>query len=131
MSDVLFLTQEDAKDLFDLSGSPEQILESAWEKFHPEICVITLGGEGGIVFDGNHHHRCQAYDVHIIDRLGAGDSYTAGFLCGYLEGSIETAMRYASAMAAIKLGIRGDYFASNRQEVLRIIHAAGSREVGR
>ena len=131
MSDVLFLTQEDAKDLFDLSGSPEQILESSYDQFHPEICIITLGGEGGVAFDGTRHYRCRAYDVHIIDRLGAGDSFTAGFLCGYLEESIEMAMKYASAMAAIKLGIRGDYFISDRQEVLRIIHANGGREIGR
>jgi 2-dehydro-3-deoxygluconokinase len=131
MSDILFLTKEDAKDLFDLSGSPEQILESSYDQFHPEICIITLGGEGGVAFDGNRHYRCRAYDVHIIDRLGAGDSFTAGFLCGYLEGSVEMAMKYASAMAAVKLGIRGDYFISDKQEVLRIIHATGRREIGR
>ena len=131
MSHILFLTKEDANDLFGLSGTPDQVLQSAYDRFHPEICVITLGGEGGIAFDGSRHYRCRAYDVHIIDRLGAGDSFTAGFLCGYLEGSIETGMNYASAMAAIKLGIRGDYFISDRQEVLQIINASKGREVGR
>ena len=131
MSQILFLTKEDANDLFNLSGTPDQILQAAYDQFHPEICVITLGGDGGIAYDGSRHYRCRPYEVHIIDRLGAGDSFTAGFLCGYLEGSIEAGMNYASAMAVLKLGIRGDYFVSDRQEVLRLINAADNREVGR
>jgi len=131
LSDILFLTQEDAKDLFDISGNPEQVLQIAMEQFHPKICVITLGGEGAVASDGNRQYSSNAYKVDIIDRLGAGDSFTAGFLCGYLEGSLEKGMQYGSAMAALKLGIKGDYFISNRDEVLRLIDSARMREVGR
>ena len=131
MSDILFLTREDAKDLFHLSGTPEQMINAAYERFQPEICVLTLGSEGAIAFDGSRLWRSTAYDVQIIDRLGAGDCFTAGFLCGYLEGSIQQGMNYASAMAALKLGIRGDYFVSNRKEVLTLMKASESREVGR
>ncbi len=131
LCDILFLTREDAIDLFGLTGSPERMLQSAYEKFRPEICVMTLAGEGGMAFDGIRHYRSPAYDVQILDRLGAGDSFTAGFLCGYLEGSIETGMGYASAMAALKLGIKGDYFISDREEVLRLMKASRGREVGR
>ncbi len=129
--DILFLTREDAVDLFGLTGSPEKILRSAYEEFRPEICVLTLGGEGGMAFDGTRCYRSPKYPVQIVDRLGAGDSFTAGFLCGYLEGSIQTGMDYASAMAALKLGINGDYFISDRQEVLDLIKRSGGREVGR
>lgn len=129
--DILFLTREDAVDLFGLIGPPDKMLQSAYETYRPEICVLTLGGEGGMAFDGNRLYRSPAYDVQILDRLGAGDSFTAGFLCGYLEGSIQTGMDYASAMAALKLGIKGDYFISGRQEVLGLINGAGGREVGR
>jgi 2-dehydro-3-deoxygluconokinase len=131
MCHILYITKEDAGDLFELSGSPEQVLKSAYERFQPEICVITLGGDGGIAFDGSREYRCKPYDAHIVDRLGAGDCFTAGFLCGYLEGSIEAGMNYGSAMAALKLGIRGDYFVSGKEEVLQLIHATDNREVGR
>ena len=129
--DLLFLTREDATDLFRLSGSPDQMIQTAYERFQPEICIMTLGGEGGLAFDGKRLYRSPAYDVEILDRLGAGDSFTAGFLCGYLEGSIQNGMNYASAMAALKLGIKGDYFISGREEVLRLISTTGGREVGR
>lgn len=131
LCDILFLTREDAVDLFGLTGPPEEILQSAYERFRPEICVLTLSGEGGMAFDGTRRYRSPAYEVRILDRLGAGDSFTAGFLCGYLEGSIQTGMDYASAMAALKLGIKGDYLISDRQEVLGLIETSEGREVGR
>jgi 2-dehydro-3-deoxygluconokinase len=129
--DILFLTREDAVDIFGLAGPPEKMLRSAYETYGPELCVMTLGNEGGMAFDGDRLYRSPAYDVQILDRLGAGDSFTAGFLCGYLEGSIQTGMDYASAMAALKLGIKGDYFISGRKEVLGLVKGAGRREVGR
>ncbi len=130
-SDVLFLTQEDAKDLFHLTGTPEQVLQAAFKAFAPEICVITRGGEGALAFDGSDQYKSRAYDVQVIDRLGAGDSFTAGFLCGLLEDSVPAGMDYASAMAALKLSIRGDYFISDRKEVLDLLETSGGREVGR
>ena len=130
-SDIIFITREDAGDLFKIFGNPEEIANAVFERFNPEICIVTLGDEGGISFNGSRYLRCQAYDVDTIDRLGAGDCFTAGFLCGYLEGSIENGLKYASAMAALKLGIRGDYFLSNRKEVLDLTASCGGREVGR
>ncbi|MBW1962091.1 MAG: sugar kinase [Deltaproteobacteria bacterium] len=131
MSDILFITREDALDLFGLKDQPDQLLHSLYNQFHPEICIVTLGSDGGIAFDGSAIYQSPTYKVHIIDRLGAGDSFTAGFLCGYLEGSIVAALNYASAMAALKLGIRGDYFVSDRREVLQLIKAGSGREVKR
>jgi 2-dehydro-3-deoxygluconokinase len=131
ISDILFVTREDAADLFQLTGDPEEVVRRAHERFRPQITVITLGGEGAIAYDGRGFHRCGSHPVDTVDRLGAGDCFTAGFLCGYLEGSAAEGMRYGSAMAAIKLGIRGDYFLSDRQEVLRVLAAGGGREVGR
>lgn len=131
MADLLFMTREDAHDLFDLNGSPEDIVREAHRRYRSSICVITLGDEGGIAYDGQRFYRSRAYEVDMIDRLGAGDCFTAGFLCGYLENDIQAGMDYASAMAALKLGIRGDYFTSDREEVLALLHTDGDREVGR
>jgi 2-dehydro-3-deoxygluconokinase len=131
LCDILFLTREDAEDLFDISGEPEHMLQSAMDLFLPEICVITLGGKGAVASDGTSCYSQKAYPVEIIDRLGAGDSFTAGFLYGYLEGSIDKGLQYGLAMAALKLGIKSDYFISNREEVLRLIDSSGKREIGR
>ena len=48
MADLLFMTREDAVDLFGLDGSPEGIVKAAYRRYQPRICVVTLGDEGGI-----------------------------------------------------------------------------------
>ncbi|RJQ57173.1 MAG: sugar kinase [Desulfobacteraceae bacterium] len=131
MCDILLMTREDAADLFGITGTPDRIIRDAHSRFRPSICVMTLAEEGGIAYDGSNAYRTPAYPVEVLDRLGAGDSFTAGFLCGWLEGSIQTGMNYGAAMAALKLGIKGDYFVSNRREVLRLLELSGSREIGR
>ncbi len=131
LSDLIFVTREDARDLFGHDGSAQNIVEAIYKKYSPKICIVTLGNEGGIAYDGEKTYHSSAYDVEVVDRLGAGDSFTAGFLCGYLEKNIQKGMAYASAMAAIKLGIKGDYFNSDRKEVLSLLTQGKGREVGR
>ena len=131
LSDLIFITREDALDLFGHDGSAEDIVTALYNRFSPEICIVTLGNEGGIAYDGDTSFYARAYDVDIVDRLGAGDSFTAGFLCGYLENDIQKAMAYASAMSALKLGIKGDYFTCGRHEVEALLAADKGREVGR
>ena len=130
-SDILFLTSEDAKSVFGFSGSPAEIVMSIHAKYNPEIAVLTLGGDGGVAFDGTELYNKGGYTVEVRDRLGAGDCIAAGVLCGYLEGSIKTGMVYATAMAALKMGINGDYFVSDKNEVMALINSTGGREVGR
>jgi len=130
-ADILIITREDADDVFDITGAPEEVAATCHKAFRVELAVLTLGAEGGIAFDGTEYYRCGGYDVDVVDRLGAGDCFAAGVLCGYLEGSLQTGMNYASAMAALKLGIRGDYFVSSRAEVETLMNSGGGREVGR
>jgi 2-dehydro-3-deoxygluconokinase len=129
--DIISLSKEDARDVFGINGSAEEVIRNLHKTFKPEVCVVTLGGEGGIAFDGKNLYRCEGYKTDIVDRLGAGDCFTAGLLCGYLEGSIQNGMNYADAMAALKLGVHGDYFAFDRKDVLDLINRSNKREVGR
>lgn len=131
LSDLIFMTREDAKDLFGYDGCARDIVTALHSRFSPRICIVTLGNQGGIAYDGETIYQSGAYDVKIVDRLGAGDSFTAGFLCGFLENDIQKAMNYASAMAALKLGIKGDYFTCSRREVEAVLSADQGREVGR
>lgn len=130
-ADYLFLTREDAGQLFGLTGEPEQLVRSCADRFDAGLTVVTLGGEGGVAWDGHDLHACSGYPVEAQDRLGAGDCFAAGVLCGVLEGSLAQGMAFGAAMAALKLGIRGDYFVSDRAEVLRLLDSAPGREVGR
>ncbi|MGK9174264.1 fructoselysine 6-kinase [Yokenella regensburgei] len=43
--------------------------------------IVTLGENGSIAWDGRQFWRQAALAVNVVDTMGAGDSYIAGFLC--------------------------------------------------
>ena len=47
--------------------------------------------------------------MDTVDRIGAGDAFAAGFVRGYLGRDIEAALRYGTAMMALKNSMLGDY----------------------
>ena len=64
--------------------------------------VLTLGARGSLFTDGTRLARQAAVPVRAVDTTAAGDTYTGFFLAGVLSGqSVEWAMKYASAAAAI------------------------------
>jgi fructoselysine 6-kinase len=52
----------------------------------PRVAVATLGEHGSLAFDGTHFHRREALRVQVVDTLGAGDAYIAGYVHGILLG---------------------------------------------
>lgn len=130
-ADLLFITREDAGDVFGIEGSPEGIVSGCRGRFGSRVVAVTLGGDGAIACDGEAIHRCAGYTVDVVDRLGAGDAFTAGVLCGWLEGSVQLGVEYGVAMAALKLGMHGDYFVSSREEVMMLLESGRRREIGR
>jgi len=47
---------------------------------------VKLGGNGAILCQGSKKYNCEPIDVAVIDTVGAGDSFDAGFIFGYLAG---------------------------------------------
>jgi sugar/nucleoside kinase (ribokinase family) len=47
---------------------------------------VKLGEDGGLVFDGESFHREPTIPVDVIDTVGAGDTFDAGFIFGFLQG---------------------------------------------
>lgn len=48
----------------------------------PKIVVATLGENGSIAYDGNCFHHQEIVETNVVDTMGAGDSFIAGFLFG-------------------------------------------------
>ena len=70
--------------------------------------VVTMGKEGAIWRQGEHNIHVPAFPVTPTDTVGAGDTFLGFLLAGIERGeTIETAMRKASAAAAIKISRRG------------------------
>ncbi len=74
------------------------------ETFHrlgAKTAVITMGGDGAILVQGNLRLRAGVYPVTYVDASGGGDAFDAGFICGMLEEkSAHDCLRLASALGA-------------------------------
>jgi 2-dehydro-3-deoxygluconokinase len=74
-------------------------------------------------------HQSQRYDVTVIDRLGAGDSFAAGLIYGLMTGRpADAALRFAVAASALKHTIPGDF---NRTSVAEVDQLAAGDASGR
>lgn len=69
-----------------------------------EIAIVTLAGEGCLVVRDQEVIRVFAPDIQAIDSFGAGATFSAGFIYGYLQGwKLEEIARFATAAASIKV----------------------------
>jgi 2-dehydro-3-deoxygluconokinase len=87
--------------------------------------AVLLGREGF------HASRSYALDG-IVDRVGSGDAFAAGLICGLLEGRSEkAALEFATAASALKHTVPGDFNLVSRAEIERLVAGEGSGRVSR
>lgn len=74
----------------------------------PKQVIVTLGKQGSLVFDGKEFTACGVEQVDVVDTMGAGDSFIAGYLAGIAEGKpILECMKMGTKNAAVTLGYSG------------------------
>ena len=84
------------------------------------------------IYDGNEFYHSRTYKLHIVDRVGGGDSFAAGLICGLMDGkSGKEALEFAVAASALKHTIPGDFNCVTRNEVLALADGDGSGRVQR
>ncbi|MEN4540950.1 fructoselysine 6-kinase [Pantoea agglomerans] len=72
------------------------------------VAIATLGENGSLAWDGKQFWRMPPEPVDVVDTMGAGDSYIAGFLCAVAVGeTIAQAMKQGSHCAARTLSYHG------------------------
>lgn len=77
-------------------------------------------------------YRGSEYPLHIIDRVGGGDAFAAGFLHGYLTHmTMEKSLEFAIAAAALKHTIPGDMNYLKEEEVFSLMQNKGNGRVQR
>jgi sugar/nucleoside kinase (ribokinase family) len=63
-----------------------------------KVVAVKMGAEGGLAIAGGERYRAAALPVKVVDTVGAGDTFDAGFVYGYLQGwSLEKALKLAIA----------------------------------
>jgi len=93
------------------SGSDPVELAGRWvEEYGLGLVVITLGpGGGAAVEPGGNITRVPGFPTKVVDTVGAGDTFMAGFLDGYvkLQLGLAAALERGTAAASIVCSRRG------------------------
>ena len=116
--------------------------ERVTSDFGPRMVAITLresvsasdNGWSALLWDAGAGTmlRSQRYDVRVVDRIGAGDSFAAGLIYGLLaERAPADALRFAVAASALKHSIPGDFNRVTVDEVDRLARGDASGRVQR
>lgn len=129
--DVIICSTEDARDLLGITGSPEQCVRALAEALRVPTTVLTCGGDGALSLQGTELCSRPGLAVTTVDRIGAGDAFTAGFLAGFLEGSADRGLEQGLLMSALKMTLHGDLFRFSREEVEAYRQSGAGREVRR
>ena len=106
----LFLGQAEARTIFDLTGPAAQTVE-ALARLAPAATINLLRGEEGslALVDGRLYEPRARRPVTVVDPIGAGDAYVAGFLWATLNGgTAQAAVEAGTAVAALKCSMWGD-----------------------
>lgn len=85
------------------AATPEEAARTLYDRYHPEVLVLTQGVKGGILLDEKGMRRYNSYRVEAVDTNGCGDTFHGAFVAAKIKGlNNDDACRYASAAAAIK-----------------------------
>jgi len=134
--DVLITTEEDVEKVFGIRGTDyENVAKQLTEKFPLKVVAITLRDNPlvwrnswtAIAYRGGQVFRTRTFEVEIVDRLGAGDSFAAGLIHGLLDNDLQKGLDYGVAASAIKHSIPGDFAWITRSEVEALLHGGGLR----
>ena len=148
--DVCISNEEDAKDVFgieaqgsDIYGGKldhegyKSVAKQLADTFGFERVAITLRTSisasdndwAGMLYDGEDYYFSKSYHLHIVDRVGGGDSFGAGLIYSLLTGkSSAAAIEFAVAASALKHSVEGDF---NRVTVAEVEKLAGGDASGR
>ena len=151
--DVCISNEEDAKDVFgieaegsDITGGKldregyKSVAKQLADRFEFEKVAITLRTSisandndwQGMLYDGSENYFSKQYHLHIVDRVGGGDSFGAGLIYSLLNGySSQESIEFAVAASALKHSIEGDFNRVTVEEVKKLAGGDGSGRVQR
>lgn len=151
--DVCIANEEDAGDVFgiwaegsNITGGKlshegyKEVAKKLADRFNLEKVAITLrtsisandNNWAAMLYDGNNYYFSKTYPIHIVDRVGGGDSFGAGLIYSLLTGrELQEALEFAVAASCLKHTIEGDYNHVSVDEVEKLMGGDGSGRVQR
>ncbi len=153
--DVCIANEEDAKDVFGIEAEAtdiysgqlnhegyKSVAKQLADRFSFKMVAITLreshsafdNGWSAMLYNAADDEYCfsKKYELHIIDRVGGGDSFGAGLIYSVLTGKdTQSAVEFAVAASALKHSIEGDYNMVTVAEVEKLANGDASGRIQR
>ena len=151
--DYCIANEEDAKDVFGIEADNTDIntgkldrngyisvAKKLTEKFNFKGVAITLreslsandNNWSGMLFTNGEAHFSKKYAMHIVDRVGGGDSFGGGLIYSLLNDyDAQKAIEFAVAASCLKHTIEGDYNMVSVSEVEALANGNASGRVQR
>jgi 2-dehydro-3-deoxygluconokinase len=129
--DICIANEEDAGDVFGIKASGadinagkisqegyKEVAKTLADRFGFKKAAITLresinandNNWAAMLYDGGEYYFSKKYPVHIVDRVGGGDSFGAGLIYGFVKGlPPRETLEFAVAASCLKHSIEGDY----------------------
>jgi 2-dehydro-3-deoxygluconokinase len=87
----------------------------------------------GLLYDGHEHHLSRSYEISpIVDRVGGGDSFSAGLIFGLAQGwAPQDCLEFAVAASCLKHSVPGDLALISRAEIDALLAGDASGRVQR
>lgn len=151
--DVCIANEEDASDVFGIKAKDtdvttgkvnhegyKDVAKQLTDRFGFKKVAITLRGSisandnnwAAMLYDGQDYYFSKNYLMHIVDRVGGGDSFGAGLIYSCISGfDSQKTIEFAVAASCLKHSIEGDFNMVGVDEVLKLAGGDGSGRVQR
>lgn len=129
-ADVVFAGDDEAQLVTGMRDLDEQL--QALRDLGPACAVIKLGAQGAIAAEGTELARRPALKVDVMDTVGAGDSFVAGWLAETMnDADLTTRLRTAVACGALACTTLGDWEAAPTRADIAALEVGGADPVQR
>lgn len=151
--DLVIANEEDAEMVFgikaeetDITGGSlsnegyKNVAKTLVERFGLKYVAITLresfsasdNGWSAMFYDGKEFYSSKKYKMHIVDRVGGGDSFGAGLIYGLTSGlNSQDSLEFAVAASCLKHTVEGDFNLVSKDEVETLMNGDASGRVQR
>ncbi|MEU8118761.1 sugar kinase [Spirillospora sp. NPDC049024] len=122
-ADLVFATEREARLV--APGDDPAALATALAALGPRDVLVKRGAVGVVAFCEGRLHVQPAHRVPVVDPVGAGDAFAAGYLAEFVRG-LPVAARLATATAAgaYAVTVRGDWEGLPSRADLELLKAA-------
>ena len=117
-SSVVFCSRRDGESVFGITGNGEKVCHDLREMLEVPIVVSTDQLDGTYISTAEGQTVFEVERVPVVDRPGAGDSFVAGTIHGYLDGDIQAGVRIGMRTAKLALTHHGDLTYVNPGELI-------------